>query len=109
MRFFRRAMAFAVLSLMARTVLASPEAASPGTSPAAATPPRIEQARLLAALRSKIPIEPVALQGDPYLTRQAGSQPRAAAGTVCGVQFESDRVHYRISTFADAPAARTSG
>jgi hypothetical protein len=73
---------------------------------ALATPP--DEAHLLAALRSKIPVEPVALKGDPYLAWQAGNPPAAPAG-VCGVRFERDQIRYRLSTFADTDAARTAG
>jgi hypothetical protein len=83
-----------VLSLVARSIAFSAE---------------VEPAQLVIALRSKIPIEPMALHGDPYVRWQAGNPPSAAAGTVCGVRFEPDQVHYRLSTFADGAGARTSG
>ena len=71
--------------------------------------PAASTARLVAALRLKIPIEPVALNGDPYLRWHDGEPPSVPAGTVCGVRFEPDHVHYRLSKFADAPAARAAG
>jgi hypothetical protein len=67
------------------------------------------EARLLAALRSKIPIEPAAVEGDPYVTWRGKEPPGAPAGTVCAVRFDADQVHYRLSTFATAGAARTAG
>ena len=67
------------------------------------------QARLLAALRSKIPLEPIAAKGDPYLIWQTQEPPPAPAGTLCGVRFERDQVHYRLSTFSTPAAARTAG
>ena len=66
-------------------------------------------ARLIAALRSKVPINPVLINGDPYLIWHAREPPLPPAGTVCGVRFESDQVHYRLSTFATIVAARTAG
>ena len=67
------------------------------------------QARLLAALRSKIPLEPIAAKGDPYLAWHAEEPPPAPTGTLCGVRFERDQVHYRLSTFSTPAAARTAG
>ena len=70
---------------------------------------RSAQARLVAALRSKVPINPVLVNGDPYLIWHAREPPLPSAGTVCGVRFEPDQVHYRLSTFATIVAARTAG
>jgi hypothetical protein len=72
-------------------------------------PSQPPQARLLAALRFKIPIEPPMLEGDPYKTWEVKESRSTPAGTVCGVQFEPDQVHYRLSTFANTMAARTAG
>jgi hypothetical protein len=66
-------------------------------------------AHLIAALRSKIPIDPVTLKADPYPAWQAGNPPVASAGAVCGVRFEQDQVRYRLSTFENTAAARTAG
>ncbi len=77
-------------------------------SPAAVPPPRTADPNFLAALRSKIPLAPAGLQRDPYVTWQAGNPPPAPAGTVCGVRFEADRVHYRLATFANPAAARAA-
>jgi hypothetical protein len=76
--------------------------------PAAALP-QLAQTRLLAALRSKIPLDPVAAKGDPYLNQHAQETPPTPAGTVCGVRFEPDQVHYHLSTFATPGTARTAG
>jgi hypothetical protein len=67
------------------------------------------QARLLAALRSKIPLEPIAAKGDPYMIWHTQEPPPAPAGTLCGVRFEQDQVHYHLSTFSTPAAARTAG
>jgi hypothetical protein len=66
-------------------------------------------ARLLAALRSKIPIEPVAALHDPYLAAKSADPAAAPLSAVCGVRFEPDLVHYRLSTFADSAAAGAAG
>jgi hypothetical protein len=100
MKFSRRAASYLALTLIAQSIV-SYSAVPPLIDPAAAD--------LLAALRSKIPIEPIVLQGDPYLRWQAGGPPSVPAGTVCGVRFEPDEVHYRLSTFRDNAAARTDG
>jgi len=91
-------------SVLATCAEAAPRLAGP---PAAA--PRLAEAHLLAALRSKIPIDPVTLQGDPYVVWQASHPSDAPAGTVCGVRFERDQVRYRLSTFANTAAARSAG
>jgi hypothetical protein len=74
-----------------------------------ADPGQPYSAALLAALRSKIPIEPMALHDDPYLTWAAAGPPAAPAGTVCGVRFETDKIHYRLATFANTADARSGG
>lgn len=68
--------------------------------------PPATRAQLAALLRSKVALNPVVLSEDPYLTWQDKEPPHAPVGTVCGVRFESDAVHYRIGTFANASAAR---
>jgi hypothetical protein len=89
-----------------RALAAAQEDAPPvATAPDGHLPP-LPQARLLAALRSKIPIEPVEIEADPYLTGQRNETP---AGAVCGVEFQPDQIHYRLATFASAPAARAAG
>jgi hypothetical protein len=82
-----------------------------GQLPVAGPPaPRSSDARLLAALRSKVAIEPIASEGDPYTSRRAQETPRTPApATVCGVRFEQDQVHYRLSTFADTRTAQSAG
>jgi hypothetical protein len=65
--------------------------------------------RLLAALRAKIPIEPVVVYADPYLTWHGKKPSPAPTGTVCGVRFENDHVHYRLATFATTTTARAAG
>ena len=84
------------------------EAAPAGGAPAAPLAQPAE-ARLLAALRSKIPIDAAAISEDPYLKWGSQSPPRAPPGTVCGVRFGPDQVHYRLATFASAQEARTAG
>jgi len=117
MKIPRRAVAFVALSLLASEwlvpltrVLAAP---TEGQAPVSGTPavPLLQsaQARLLAALRSKTPLEPIAITEDPYMIWGARQPPAAPAGTVCGVRFEPDQVHYRLSTFATSVAARTAG
>jgi hypothetical protein len=89
------------IALPAGAVAAEP----PGPAPQA---PRPVPEHLLAALRAKIPMSPIALQGDPYVAGQTKTQ-RPATAPVCGVRFESDQVHYRLSTFTSTAAARAAG
>lgn len=115
MRVGRRAATFVGLSLLAlQSLVPLAQACAAGGGPPGPDPPEVQppepaQARLFAALRSKIPIEPIGLEGDPYVIWHAKEPPRGAADTVCGVRFEPDQVHYRLSTFADAVAARAAG
>ena len=106
MKIRRQAAIFVALSLLSPVLTAAAEEAPALTPPVQQLPP---SARLLAALRSKIPIEPVALKGDPYATWQAKEPPATPAGAVCGIRFEQDRIHYRLVTFADTTAARAAG
>lgn len=92
-----------------QALVASAEGQPPAASLPAVQFPQPAQARLLASLRSKIPIEPIALEGDPYTIWYARELPGTPAGTVCGVRFEQDRVHYRLLTFADTAVARAAG
>jgi hypothetical protein len=106
MRISRRGLAFVTLSVLAsRAALALAQLSA--TSPA--VPPLTPEAHLIASLRSKIPLEPVALEADPYITWRDTGPPPAPAGTVCGVRFEPDQIHYRLARFDDTAAARTAG
>src|SRR3974377_2366242 len=55
-------------------------------------------ARLVAALRSKVLLDPMTLEGDPYRTWRGREPPRPPTGTVCGVRFESALVPYPPAT-----------
>jgi hypothetical protein len=117
MKISRRAVMFVALGLLAsgsvvlltRVLTTSSEGRPSAQGTPAAPLPQLAQGRLLVALRSKIPIKPVAIKGDPYLIWHAKEPPRTPAGTVCGVRFERDQVHYYLSTFATTVAARTAG
>ena len=115
MKISRRPARFVVLGLLASIVsltrvLAASSEEQPSVQDAPAVRvPQLTQARLIAALRSKIAIDPLVVRGDPYATSHAKEPPHPLAGTVCGVQFERDQVHYHLSTFATAVAARTAG
>jgi hypothetical protein len=97
----RRAATIIALSLLALVSIGT-------VIPAPATP-ELPDPRLLAALRSKIPIEPLGIQADPYLTAHTHEPAPAPAGTVCGVHFEPDQIHYRLATFDAPETARSAG
>jgi len=84
-------------------LLAAASAARPGPSDSA------DVARLVALLRTKVPLDPPAPGGDPYDEWRGRVPPRAAEGTVCGVRFGPDLVHYRIETFSSEASARDAG
>jgi len=117
MKTSRRAVACVALSLLAsasfvrltRALAVSTQESPAVTEPAAVPLSQVAQARLIAVLRSKIPVEPIAVDADPYTIRQSRVPSRTAAGAVCGVRFEPDHIHYRLATFADTAAARTAG
>jgi hypothetical protein len=71
--------------------------------------PPLAEKRLLAALRSKTPIEPIAVKEDPYIIWHVQQPPLPPAGSVCGVRFEQDQVHYHLMTFVSPVAARAAG
>lgn len=106
------AMAFAACGLVCASVVlcAGPVEGQPHVPVRAATASAQEsQERFLAVLRSKVPIAPIAIETDPYLRWQSGNPPAPAAGSVCGIHFESDQVHYRLATFPATAAARSAG
>jgi len=115
MKISRRTARFVVLGLLTsivpltRVLAASSEEQPPAQGTPAVPVSQLAQARLVAALRSKIAIDPIVVSGDPYMTWHAKKPPHPTAGTVCGVRFERDQVHYHLSTFATAVAARTAG
>jgi hypothetical protein len=72
-------------------------------------PPPPSDAALLAALRAAVPLNPLAVGDDPYATWAGRNPPHPAPGTVCGIRFEADRVHYRLQTFTGVDEAERSG
>jgi hypothetical protein len=90
-----------------RVALALLALAAEPTSTATATP----TPTFLAALRAKVPIDPPSADPDvdPYDTWRGKRPPVPPPGTVCGVRFEPDRVHYRLATFPGEGAARAAG
>jgi hypothetical protein len=63
----------------------------------------------LAVLRSKVPLNPIPLPGDPYLAWRGREPPAPPPGSVCGIAFEADGVRYRLEPFGSAEAARAAG
>ncbi len=78
-----------------------------GAAPAAVDP--ADAARLVAALRAKVPLDAIAFDGDPYDLWRDREPPRVASGTVCGVRFEPDGILYRLATFPAEAEARAAG
>ncbi len=78
-----------------------------GASPA--EPPAPADARLVAALRARVPIDPIGIAADPYETWQGRAPPRPPPGTVCGIRLEGDGIHYRLTTFPREAEALAAG
>jgi hypothetical protein len=97
----------AVAAAVLAGLCATTPAAAAGEADAAPASP--ERARLVAALRSKVPIDLVDVVGDPYETWRDRAPPRPPPGTVCGVRFEPDGTRYRLGTFPGEAAARAAG
>ena len=72
-------------------------------------PPTAVDPKLLAALRSAVPLNPIGVGEDPYSTWAGRTPPASPPGTVCGVRFEADRIHYRTETFESAAEADRAG
>lgn len=64
---------------------------------------------LLASLRAAVPLNAMSINEDPYGTWAGRAPPQPPPGTVCGVRFENDRVHYRLATFDTEALAREAG
>ena len=71
--------------------------------------PDPDRARLVTALRAKVPVDPPSLAGDPYDAWRGRAPPRPPPGTVCAVRFEPDGVHYRLLGFPSEEDARAAG
>ena len=95
-----------VAVLLAACATAPPASAPDGSLAAGAPGP---DPRFLAALRATVPLDPVVVGQDPYPALRGREPPRVPPGTVCGVRFEADRVHYRLSTFPGERDARAAG
>jgi hypothetical protein len=105
---FLRAAQAATVTLLATAPLVAATAAEEQALPTAQAPQANPEA-FLAALRSKVPIDPITIQANPYLTAPADSPAQPPRDVVCGVRFEPDQVHYRLSRFPSAAAAHTAG
>jgi hypothetical protein len=85
-------------------VAACASAPAPPLAPAPAADPG-----LLSALRAAVPLNPIGLGQDPYVSWAGRAPPVPAPSSVCAVRFDSDRTHYRLATFASAAEAREIG
>ena len=72
-------------------------------------PPTGADPKLLAALRSAVPLNAIGVGEDPYSTWAGRTPPPVPPDTVCGVRFEADRIHYRLETFGSSAEALRSG
>jgi hypothetical protein len=85
-------------------LLLSACASAPAPPPSTAADPK-----LLAALRSAVPLNAIGVDEDPYSAWAGRTPPPAPPDTVCGVRFEADRIHYRLETFGSSAEAQRSG
>jgi hypothetical protein len=107
-KLLRAAPAVAV-TLLATVALPAPTLAAEEQPPSTAQDPKVNPEAFLAALRSKVPIDPITIQKNPYLSAAADMPAPLPSSAVCGVRFEPDQVHYRLSRFPSTAAARTAG
>ena len=99
----RGAAALAAAVALVLASCAGPKGGQPRAGTEAADP------HLIAALRSKVPIDPIELDADPYQTWRGKEPLRAPPGTVCGIKFDEDLVRYRLVTFPSEAEARDAG
>jgi hypothetical protein len=64
---------------------------------------------VIEAFYSKIILNPIGIEGDPYRELQDGGWIEYPEEAVCAITYEDDRIHYEIDTFADESAAENSG
>lgn len=64
---------------------------------------------VIEAFYSKIILNPIGIDGDPYRELQDGGWTEYPEEAVCAITYEDDRIHYEIATFADESAAENSG
>ena len=98
----------AVASALLAACASAPSPPAPADANAPAPAPAADPA-LLAALRSKLPIDPIQVDADPYQTWREKAPPRQPPGTVCGIRFEEDLVRYRLATFPSEAGAKAKG
>jgi hypothetical protein len=79
------------------------------STPAPAPPPPPVDRKLLVALRATVPLNPIGVGQDPYSTWAGRTPPRPPPESVCGVRFDADGIHYRLSTFSSAMEASGAG
>ena len=64
----------------------------------------------IAAFYSKIILNPIVIDGDPYKEFQESSWFEFPEEAVCAIKYEdTDRIHYVINTFSDESAAESNG
>ena len=64
----------------------------------------------IAAFYSKIILNPIVIDGDPYKEIQESSWFEFPKEAVCAIKYEdADRIHYVIKTFSDESAAERNG
>jgi len=97
-----------VRAAVALLLLAPCGAQQPGQG-VVASPPATASPVFVALLRSKLPINPTPLAADPYARWSGRTPPQPPAGTVCGVRFEADGVHYRLAIHPSDAEARAAG
>jgi hypothetical protein len=72
-------------------------------------PPPSSDPALIAALRGTRPLNAISVTEDPYRTWAGRTPVPPPRWTVCGVHLETDRVHYRLESFASEAEARQRG
>ena len=79
------------------------------SKPAPPPAPPERSAGLLTSLRAAVPVNAMSIGEDPYATWAGRSPPPSPPGSVCGVRFEPDGIHYLLATFDTDALAREAG
>jgi hypothetical protein len=98
---FRALVGYGIVALVLAALFVPPAIAENGSDE---YPPEV-----IEAFYSKIILNPIEIDGDPYRELQDGGWIEYPEEAVCAIQYEDDRIHYAIATFDNESAAENNG